>query len=118
MKKTLLMIFSLCFMVILLTGCCSMAAEKEYNIVLLGDIHYDKMEFHQMPPPNVKISWDKGVCDKNGVYLHRLGTKWMTDSCYTTASHTGCSYFSRYLSALFHSLLQHQWSASVKSLSR
>ena len=85
MKKTLLMIFSLCFMVILLTGCCSMAAEKEYNIVLLGDIHYDKMEFHQMPPPNVKISWDKGVCDKNGVYLHRLGTKWMTDSCYTTA---------------------------------
>ena len=30
MKKTFLLIFSLCFMVILLTGCCSMAAEKEY----------------------------------------------------------------------------------------
>ena len=71
---------AVCFFAVVLSGCCSLAKD-DYNIVLLGDIHYDKIEFHQMPTFNPKVPWERGAVDSNGVFLWRLNNKWMSESC-------------------------------------
>jgi hypothetical protein len=78
MRKCILS--AVCFFAVVLSGCCSLTKD-DYNIVLLGDIHYDKIEFHQMPKFNPKVPWDCGSVDSNGVFLWRLHNKWMTESC-------------------------------------
>lgn len=85
MKKNMFsLIFGAC-VALLLSGCCSDKAEKEYNIVLLGDIHYDKPEFHKMPKGKAEVPWATGARNENGLFLWRLNNKWMTDSCRESA---------------------------------
>lgn len=73
---------AVCFVAVVLSGCCSLTKD-DYNIVLLGDIHYDKIEFHQMPEFDKTVSWN--MCRENGIFTWRGHNKWMNASHATTS---------------------------------
>ena len=81
MKKSVLFSLICAVLVFIVAGCCS--AKSDYSIVLLGDIHYDKAEFHQMPEFDKTVSWN--MCRENGIFTWRGHNKWMNASHATTS---------------------------------
>lgn len=63
-----------------LCGCCG---QKSYNLVLLGDIHYDHMALHDLNVYknfNPKVPFAQGTVNKDGLYSWRSQTLWATES--------------------------------------
>ena len=71
-----LLIFSLA--AVIFCGCC----KKEYSVALLGDIHYDKAEFHDTDIMKFKPHMDyiEGTKNKDGNFSLRNHTFWTTKS--------------------------------------
>ena len=69
---------------ILLTACQSTRNDNyNYNVVLLGDIHYDKVDLHDKAVYekfNPKVPMAKGVLNKHGLFSWRNHTLWATES--------------------------------------
>ena len=65
---------------LLFCGCC---ADREYNLVLLGDIHYDNPKYHDKNYPafKPKVPYGKGTRNKDGIFSWRSHTLWVTESC-------------------------------------
>ena len=73
-------IFIVVAAVALLTGCC---CKTSYNIALLGDIHYDRMDLHDMEVYkkfNPKVPLSQGVLNKDGLFSWRSQTMWVNES--------------------------------------
>ena len=50
-------------------GCC---ADKTYSVVLLGDVHYDHMKYHNMSKmKHLGIPQEKHVYNKDGYFSWR-----------------------------------------------
>ena len=55
-------------------GCC---ANKSYNVVLLGDIHYDHMKYHDMSKmKHLRVPQEKYVYNKDGFFSWRNHSIW------------------------------------------
>jgi hypothetical protein len=58
LKKLNLLFAVLCC--VIFAGCC---ADKSYNVVLLGDVHYDHMKYHDMSKAEIEAVKDKKFVD-------------------------------------------------------
>ena len=79
MKKTNIFKMSLLlFAALFIGGCCS----KSYNLVLLGDVHYDAPEYHDSKALKFdpKVPYGKGTRNKDGIFSWRSHTLWVTES--------------------------------------
>ena len=79
MKKTNIFKMSLLlFAALFIGGCCS----KSYNLVLLGDVHYDAPEYHDSKALKFdpKVPYGKGTRNKDGMFSWRSHTLWVTES--------------------------------------
>ena len=74
LKKLNLLFAVLCCMIF--AGCC---ADKSYNVVLLGDVHYDHMKYHDMSKiKHLRIPMEKYVYNKDGYCSWRNHSNWVT----------------------------------------
>ncbi len=73
-KKLLIMVA----VAVTLCGCCS---KNSYNLVMLGDIHYDRTDLHDhnvYKNFNPDVPWAQGVLNKEGLFSWRSQTLWVT----------------------------------------
>ena len=71
-------IFSTVVVAVFLCGC---SINNSYNIVLLGDIHYDRTDLHDHEVyKNFKpeVPYAQGVINENGLFSWRSQTLWVT----------------------------------------
>ena len=74
LKKINLLFAVLCCMIF--AGCC---ADKSYNVVLVGDVHYDHMKYHDMSKiKHLGIPADKYIYNKDGYFSWRNHSIWAT----------------------------------------
>ena len=67
-------LFSAMIGCILLAGCC---ADKSYNVVLLGDIHYDHLKYHDTSKmKHLGIPAEKHAYNKDGYFSWRSHSLW------------------------------------------
>jgi hypothetical protein len=68
---------------LLFCGCC---VNRDYNVVLLGDIHYDFPKYHDKNYPafKPKVPYGVGTKNKDGMFSWRNHTLWVTESTANT----------------------------------
>ena len=84
MKQNIISLVIAAFCAVLFAGGCCSSEKSSYNLVLLGDVHYDKIEFHKMPAFDTKIPWN--LClDEKGIFTWRNHNRWMNKAYGNTA---------------------------------
>ncbi|MBR2625808.1 MAG: metallophosphoesterase [Lentisphaeria bacterium] len=82
LKGNLISLVSFLFVLlaVFMDGCCK--NENDYTLVFLGDIHYDREEFHDKEVMQFKehVPYMKGVMNKDGNFSLRNHTFWTTES--------------------------------------
>ena len=74
LKKINLLLAVLCALIF--AGCC---ADKSYNVVLVGDVHFDHMKYHDMSKiKHLGIPADKYIYNKDGYFSWRNHSIWAT----------------------------------------
>ena len=74
LKKLNLLLAVLCCLIF--AGCCS---DKSYNVVLVGDVHFDHMKYHDMSKiKHLGIPGAKYIYNKDGYFSWRNHSIWTT----------------------------------------